>query len=313
MAEWRKLYGDISTSIRLAQVSDRAALLYTWGLAQLDDDGRAPGEPIWWKARVVPAREWTLADVAGCLAELVDAGLLDRYDGEIPDRIYVHSPTWRDRQPLRKDRYRPSDCPPPPKAPLSGNHVATERQPSGTLDQTRPEKTRPNQKKQKQKPPPRKKRADGDPRVKLLVDAFFEGQKTKNGSAPVAFPGGQAAQFFTRALQSEGVAEIQGHMNDFFETEDPFLRQAGWSFGTFVSRYDGLGGNNDNGWESYLPLIEDGEPHEIHFRTCLKEIPREFWPRLVTHFDKIQRRQYGYNAPGKGRLEKIADGFKSGV
>jgi hypothetical protein len=242
MAEWRKLYSDISTSLRLAQVSDRAALLYTWGLTQLDDDGRAPADPIWWKARVVPAREWTLAEVGVCLDELTSAGLLLRYNGAPDGRGYVQSPTWRDRQPLRKDRYRPSDHPAPPLDIPASNHLATKRQPSGTLDQTRPEKTRPEKK--KQKTPLRKQRADGQSlsEHQQAVDYFWERWKQATGlDKPQSWTGGQLAKFVSRVVPQIGLLTWKRRAAAFFDEADDFRRKRGFLLDDFVKAFDGLG------------------------------------------------------------------------
>ena len=74
---------DISTSERLAGVSDQARLLWTWAIPWTDRDGRLPGSTAVIKAQLVPMLPWSIDAVETAIEQLEQAGLVHRYvDGE---------------------------------------------------------------------------------------------------------------------------------------------------------------------------------------------------------------------------------------
>ncbi len=73
------LSSEVSTSDKLTEVSDRAALLWTWLLTHVNSWGQMDGSPGTVEARVVPRRRWGINKVASILNELHDIGLIQIY------------------------------------------------------------------------------------------------------------------------------------------------------------------------------------------------------------------------------------------
>ena len=89
------LSGDVSSSDKLAGVSDRAALLWSWLLPHVNSWGQMDGSPGSVRARVAPRRKWTDAMVEGMLCELHNAGLIILYSPPPPDADLNSSPPDR--------------------------------------------------------------------------------------------------------------------------------------------------------------------------------------------------------------------------
>jgi hypothetical protein len=109
MAQRRMISKSISTSRKLARVSDRAALLFTWLQPHTDDYGRMEGDPPTVRARVVPMRKWTDEHVETALEELVKAGLLYWYEAE--GEQYVEIVAFEEHQTFKNDRPRRAEYP----------------------------------------------------------------------------------------------------------------------------------------------------------------------------------------------------------
>lgn len=77
MARRRSLSKQISLSEQVDQLSDRAALLFTWMIPHADDYGRLPGSTRKLMGMVIPLRRdkegWSFEDVEGYLKEMEDA------------------------------------------------------------------------------------------------------------------------------------------------------------------------------------------------------------------------------------------------
>jgi hypothetical protein len=86
-----------------------------------------------------------------------------------------------------------------------------------------------------------RKSAISDPRVKDLIDFFFQGQHFKLKQPPQAFPGAQAARFFksilTRGMQ---MPDIQHRIENWFMSTDTFVVREAFRFGLFETRFDAL-------------------------------------------------------------------------
>lgn len=79
VANRRMIERDISLNLKVADLSDGAALLFTWAIAHTDDYGVIHGDARRVKAEIVPLRDWTLAIIDGYLDEWVTAGVVRRY------------------------------------------------------------------------------------------------------------------------------------------------------------------------------------------------------------------------------------------
>jgi hypothetical protein len=121
MADGRLLRKKVSRDERLAQLSDRSALLYLLTIPHLDVEGRIDGRPAWVAENICPAWDWPLTDVERLISEwtatvrpggrfdplvlwyVVETGCACQFRGFIKN------------QPLRRDREAPSRLPSPPK------------------------------------------------------------------------------------------------------------------------------------------------------------------------------------------------------
>lgn len=118
---------SISVSKKLAQIAPFPALLFTWLIPHCDDGGNMAGDAFTVKALVVPARPETVKDVETAMEQIIEIGLVERY--EVRGEVYIHITSWEEHQTLRLDRAT-WEYPPHPSAPLpnrqpSGNHPAT--------------------------------------------------------------------------------------------------------------------------------------------------------------------------------------------
>jgi hypothetical protein len=111
MANRRTLEKQISLSLHVNELSDRAALLYTWAILHADDYGVIRADPRRLKAEVVPLREWASADVQAAVEEWVACGLVSYYhhDGD----AYVAFPAFNDHQTGLERRTRARALPHP--------------------------------------------------------------------------------------------------------------------------------------------------------------------------------------------------------
>ncbi len=98
MARRRYISSEISLDSKLNKVSDFAALLYTWGIAQARDDCRiSPQNAEELRSRVVPGRNKSVDDVEKALQELFKAELLGiDQNGEIyyPSKSFYKYQTY---------------------------------------------------------------------------------------------------------------------------------------------------------------------------------------------------------------------------
>ncbi|MFC1946086.1 hypothetical protein ACFLW1_02685 [Chloroflexota bacterium] len=116
-ARGRMLAPTISVSERVAALTIKAALLFTWMLSHADDQGRLSGDPNTVKALIVPLRrDISVEDVERALSDLEDVGLIKLYSaleagGWSPSDKVVQISDWWSYQALRDPA--PSRYPPP--------------------------------------------------------------------------------------------------------------------------------------------------------------------------------------------------------
>lgn len=105
MANRRMLSKSISISEQANDLSDFAALLFTWMIPHADDWGVLPGSARKIKALVIPLRPQSADDVESALLELVEADLLWRY--EVDGQLYIQFRTWEKHQDGLHKRSKP--------------------------------------------------------------------------------------------------------------------------------------------------------------------------------------------------------------
>lgn len=101
----------ISTSVKLAKVSDFSALLFTWIIPHTDDFGRMEGSALAVWGIVCPMRGKTEEQVEEALEELCKNKLILRY--EVDGERYLEVVGFDNHQTLKNDR-KPAVAAPPP-------------------------------------------------------------------------------------------------------------------------------------------------------------------------------------------------------
>lgn len=129
---------SISTSTRLSEVSDFAALLFTWIIPHCDDYGHMDANTKIVKAIVVPLRDQTAKDVAKAFKELEGKRLIRLY--EVDGRKYLEIDKWDDHQTFKTDRPLNQQSPLPQDD--LWNTLETKRKPKGNIVRLSEEKIR---------------------------------------------------------------------------------------------------------------------------------------------------------------------------
>jgi hypothetical protein len=110
---------SIGQSRKLAKVSLKSALLYTWMIPFLDDYGHFEAETDTIKSEVVRYRsDFSARTITACLKELTEAKLIKMY--EVDGLKYFEQVKFEDHQTFRSDRPRRADYPMPPWMDTSG-------------------------------------------------------------------------------------------------------------------------------------------------------------------------------------------------
>jgi len=115
MAEGRMLKKKISLNDNLADLdNDTHRLLFTWGLAHLDIEGRITGNPRVFKAAVAPLLDHLTSEkISKFFKDAYSKGLIIHY--EINNEWWIQYPKFKENQNLRNSREAPSRIPPPPE------------------------------------------------------------------------------------------------------------------------------------------------------------------------------------------------------
>ena len=112
----RSLWKSISTSIKVNALSAPAVILYTFGIAHLDDEGYMDGDPRILKSQVVPLRDDIPASIVPQLTEEI-ATIHEKLGIEIPlwvihripPLIIIQDPASPKRQSFKGVHKIPSD------------------------------------------------------------------------------------------------------------------------------------------------------------------------------------------------------------
>ncbi len=95
--ERRSLWGSISTSKKVNQISLKAALIYTWAIPHFDDEGFQDGEPREIKRKIVPYRdEISIEDVKNTIIELSINKLWKVFHKN--STVFIYDPVFNSRQ-----------------------------------------------------------------------------------------------------------------------------------------------------------------------------------------------------------------------
>lgn len=144
MARGRVIDKSIHSSADLGDLKIEVRYFYKGLIIHADDDGRLRANPKHLKALIFPFDEGLRTDTISEWLEILHAsGLICLY--AVGEKLYLYHPNWKNWQPLRSDRYKPSDCP----DPKSGIPKVVQRGHNHTI----PNLTKPEEK-------PAKKQAD---------------------------------------------------------------------------------------------------------------------------------------------------------
>ena len=123
MPKGRMLNKKISTDEKVAQLTLKATLLYTWCIPFLDIEGRINAN-VWQLKSIVPfISEITPRNIPRIIQEMVDNDLVYYY-GEKTSK-YLQFKGFKRNQTLREDREAVSDIPAPTPDEICSNSRAT--------------------------------------------------------------------------------------------------------------------------------------------------------------------------------------------
>lgn len=200
MARGRIIDRKISTSKKVAKVSDKAALLYTWLISHTDDWGNMDGDASVIFAKVVPMRKgWSSDEVQEMLDELEEGRLILKYSAD--DENYVHILNFDNFQTFRSDRERKSEYPKPPlpTLPLVYQGDTTDAKRHGKLSEA---KIREGEDKLSTMQPEAAPNKD----IKRLIDFFHEATNALRGHYPPAEDGGKIGKLLKTRIEKDGVS-----------------------------------------------------------------------------------------------------------
>jgi len=111
----RMLSNSISVSEKVNSISDAAALLYTWNVSHLDDDGRGDRSVFYLKTKVFPGRDHAKEGIAQLREEIIKEKLMIPYDINGHEYWYMPKETWEfhQRGSWQGRRRKPSSVPMP--------------------------------------------------------------------------------------------------------------------------------------------------------------------------------------------------------
>lgn len=112
MASGRIIHKSLHTNEVLAELNVDVRFLYIGTIIHADDEGRMKASPKYLKALIFPFDEAIrISSVKDWRDKLSASGLIQLYAAG--GQEYLAHPNWKKYQPLRSDRVKTSDCPPP--------------------------------------------------------------------------------------------------------------------------------------------------------------------------------------------------------
>lgn len=193
MARGRLIDKQIYLNESLAKLPVDARYLYKGMIVHADDEGRMKASAAILKALIFPFDEATRIDtVKKWRDQIANTGVIKLYAAG--GQEYLVHPNWDRWQPLRKDRAKPSDCPP------GGDEPTTKRQPMVDSPQPLPNPTQPNQREGLTPHAPRTARFE-KPSVETVAEyckqrgnginavafvSFYEASGWKRGKTPIS-------------------------------------------------------------------------------------------------------------------------------
>jgi hypothetical protein len=140
MARGRIIDREIFSHEILGELSLTCRHLYHGLIVYADDEGRLKCSPKYLKAKIFPYDDISEKDIQNMVDQLATKGFLLVY--QVATDVFLEHRKWEKWQPIRKDRFKPSDCP----SPVDGQPLVNQRSTTGI---PLPNLTKPNQTKPK--------------------------------------------------------------------------------------------------------------------------------------------------------------------
>lgn len=82
--------------------------------------------------------------------------------------------------------------------------------------------------------------ASPDPRIKQVIDAYYEVFQKKFGCKPTSFKGGRDAKILQSLLKNWTLEQLQSAIKSFLQTDDQFFKKNGYDMPRFETYLNGL-------------------------------------------------------------------------
>lgn len=136
MARGRIIDREIFTHEVLGELSLTCRYFYHGLIVLGDDEGRLKASPRYLKAKLFPYDDVSEKDIKNMVDQLATKGFLMVY--QVATDWFLQHSKWVKWQPIRKDRFKPSDCP----SPVDGQPLVNQM---ATIGIPLPNLTKPNQ------------------------------------------------------------------------------------------------------------------------------------------------------------------------
>lgn len=138
MARGRIIDREIYSHETLSELSIPCRYLHQGLIVWADDQGRMKAHPKYLKAKIFPYDNIKEKDIEGMVNQLATIGCLTVY--QVGDSRFLEHKNWSRWQSIRKDRFKPSDCP----SSVDGKPLVNQSATVGMLNLTQPNLTKPN-------------------------------------------------------------------------------------------------------------------------------------------------------------------------
>jgi hypothetical protein len=112
--------------------------------------------------------------------------------------------------------------------------------------------------KKKERPCPARARPVPDGRVKAFIDFWYEKFKTRFGS-PYVISGEKEGALVKKMLSVLDLEELQALAENFFDSDDEWVRKSGFTLGAFFSQINKLAAQRHRGGAKKSPIIAGAE------------------------------------------------------
>lgn len=145
MARGRIIDKEFFSHVELGELPLETRYFYQGLIVWADDQGRLKAQPRYLRAKIFPYDNMPEERLEQMVNQLATIGCVHVY--QVGNEPFIQHPNWERWQPIRKDRYQPSDCPNPVDGqPFSfyGKPLVNQATTVGSPNLTLPNLTQPN-------------------------------------------------------------------------------------------------------------------------------------------------------------------------